>query len=94
MPTVIPVTVMGEVLALADCVAPPLLEVHVTVKLVMALPPVVPAVKGTVADVGTGCVMVPGVKTGAPGTVAATKLAEAAEAALLPMALVASTVQL
>jgi hypothetical protein len=56
----------------------------------MALPPVLFAVNATVAEFGprTTDVMVV-----ASGTVAATKLDEAAEAALLPNALVTSAVQ-
>jgi hypothetical protein len=92
-PEVKPVTVIGEALPLAVWVAPPLLETHVTVKLVIGIPPLAPAVKGTVDEVATGCVTVPGVKTGALGTVAATKLADAADAGLLPTPLVANTVQ-
>jgi len=92
-PGVIPATVIGEALPLLDTVAPPLLETHNTVKEMMGLPPVLPGVNGTVEDVTTGCVTVPTVKIGAPGTVAAVKAAEAVEAGLFPTPLVASTVQ-
>ena len=84
---------IGEALPLLDTVAPPLLETHVTVKEVIGLPPVAPAVNGTVDEVTTGCVTVPGVKIGAPGTVAAVKADEAVEFGLFPTPLVASTVQ-
>jgi len=86
-------TVMGEVAPVPVCVVPPLLEVQVAVYPVMALPPLLAlAVKATEAELD------PRVTTalvGADGTVAteATKLDEAADAGLLPMALVASTVQ-
>jgi hypothetical protein len=83
-------TAMGELAPLFDPLAPPLLEVQVAVNPVMALPPVLPAVKATLAE------LLPGVTAeivGAPGTPAVTKLDEAAEAALFPTALVASTVQ-
>jgi hypothetical protein len=83
-------TVMGELAPLFDPLAPPLLEVHEAVNPVMALPPVLPAVKATLAEVADG---VTAEIVGAPGTPAATKLDEAAEAAPLPTALVASTVQ-
>ena len=83
-------TLMGDVAPLADPLAPPLLEVHVAVKPVMALPPVLPEVKETDAELVPRVTAAP---VGAPGTLAGTKLLEAAEAGLLPMALVASTVQ-
>ena len=83
-------TAMGDVAPLADPLAPPLLEVHVAVKPVMALPPVLPAVKATEAAALEG---VTPEMVGAPGGAAGVKLLEAAEAGLLPMALVASTVQ-
>ena len=83
-------TVIGEVAPLFDPVAPPLLDVHVAVKPVMALPPSLPAVKATAAVALDG---VTPVTVGALGGAAGVKLPEAADAGLLPMALVASTVQ-
>ncbi len=83
-------TVIGDVAPLLDSLAPPLLEVHETVKPVIALPPLLPAVKATTT------LLLPIVSeliVGAAGGTAATKLLEAADAGPLPTALVASTVQ-
>jgi hypothetical protein len=90
LPDVSDPTVIGDVAPDADWVVPPLLDVHVAVKPVIVLPPVVPAVKATTP------VRLPGVTlviVGAPGAAAATNDAEAADATLLPIALVASAVQ-
>ena len=92
-PLVNALTVMGEVAPLLEPLAPPLLEVHEAVKPVIALPPLLPAVKATDAEVLAG--VTPEI-VGAPGAVGAapaTKLDEAAEAGLSPTALMASTVQ-
>jgi hypothetical protein len=62
---------------------------EVAVNVVMVLPPVAPAVYPTVAE-ALPAVAVPIV--GAPGTVVAVMLAVAADAALVPIALVAVTV--
>jgi hypothetical protein len=62
---------------------------EVAVNVVMVLPPVAPAVYPTVAE-ALPTVAVPIV--GAPGTVVAVMLLDAAEAALVPIALVAVTV--
>jgi hypothetical protein len=90
LPLVSEATVMGEVALDADWVAPPSLDAHVAVKPVMALPPLPFAVNATSAE------LVPRVTPltdGATGTVPASTELEAADAALLPMAFVAMTVQ-
>ena len=89
LPVVRPVTVIGERAELTDPVAPPLLDVHVAVYDVIALPPVAPALNVTTAEPGV-CVTV--VIDGALGAAATTNNAEAAEAGLWPKLLVASTV--
>ena len=83
-------TVTGELAPMADPVTPPVLDVQVARYPSMGSPPLLPAVKATMPA------LVPGVTApmvGALGAPAATKLPEAAEAGLLPMTLVASTVQ-
>jgi hypothetical protein len=83
-------TVIGDVVSDADCGSPPSLEVHVTVKLVIALPPFDPAVNPTVAELEPRSTVV---RLGAPGTVATTKELDAVDAALSPKSLVATAVQ-
>jgi hypothetical protein len=83
-------TAMGEVAPVFDSVAPPLLEVQVAVKSVMALPPSLPAVKATDAPL---LARVTEVIVGALGGTAARKLDDGADATLSPTALVATTVQ-
>ena len=92
-PLVSELTVIGELDPLFDPVAPPLLDVHVAVKPVMALPPLLPAVKVTDPELAPAVAATPVGAAGTVGPELGTKLLEAAEAALLPMALVASTVQ-
>ena len=93
-PLVSELTVMGEVVAVPVCVVPPLLEVQVAVYPVMALPPLLAlAVKATEAELDPRVTTALVGAVGAVGTAPATKLDEAAEAALFPTALVASTVQ-
>jgi hypothetical protein len=89
LPVVSPVTVIGDLAEVTEPVAPPLLEVHVAVYEVIALPPVVPAVNVITAEPG---VWVTVEIDGAPGTAATTNRAEATDAGLLPKPLVASTV--
>jgi len=89
-PLVSELTTMGEVAPLFDSKAPPLLEVQVAVKPVMALPPSLPAVKATDAPL---LASVTEVIVGALGGTAARMLDEGADAGLLPTALVARTVQ-
>ena len=83
-------TVMGEVAPLLEPLAPPLLEVHEAVKPVIGAPPLLPAVKATIP---LAFPAVTEVIVGAVGATATKKLDDAAEAGLLPTALVASTVQ-
>ena len=89
LPVVSPVTVIGDLVDVAVAVAPPLLDVHVTVYEVIALPPVAPAVNVTTAEPG---VWVRVEIDGALGLAATTNSAEATDAGLLPNPLVASTV--
>jgi len=84
------VTVSGEVAPEAVRVVPPSLEVQVTVKPVMALPPLPFAVKATIAAFVP---RVTPVNDGAAGTVPARSELEAEEAELVPMPFVAVTVQ-
>ena len=81
-------TTIGELAPVFDCVVPPSLDAHVTVKPVMALPPVPLAVKVTLAELPPR-VAVPIV--GALGTFAAVKDVESADHALSPKTLVAFT---
>jgi hypothetical protein len=90
LPFVSELTVSGEVAPDAVRVVPPSLDTHVAVKPVMALPPLAFAVKTNVAELAPGVV---DVSEGASGTVPATNDAEALDAALSPMVLVAATVQ-
>ena len=83
-------TVIGEVAFDAVCVVPPSLDVHVTVKPVMALPPLAFAVNATIAEL---LPRVTPVRLGAAGTVPATNELDTLDAALLPIAFVATTVQ-
>ena len=85
-----PLTVTGELAPLLDRVVPPSLEVHVTVLFVIALPPLEPTVKETVAAFRPKDTPE---TVGAPGTDTTVKLLEAAEAGLVPMALVSVAVQ-
>ena len=86
MPFESELTVMGELAPLPAAVVPPSDEVHVTVLLVMALPPLLPGEKATVTAFAP---KVMPVTVGAPGTETATKLDDAAEAGLVPIGLVA-----
>ena len=81
---------MGELDPKAARLTPPALDRHVTMKASTAPPPSLPGVKATVPALFPG---VTAPMVGALGALAATKLPEAADAGLLPMALVASTVQ-
>ena len=87
------VTLIGELDPEPVLVVPPVLDVHVAVKPVMALPPLLPAVKVTDPELAPAVAATPVGAAGTVGPELGTKLLEAAEAALLPMALVASTVQ-
>jgi hypothetical protein len=89
LPVVSDATVIGEVVPDADCVVPPLLDVHVAVKLVIAVPPVLFAVKATIPERFPN---VTPVTLGAAGAEAATNELEAVDAALSPVPLVATTV--
>ena len=89
LPAVSRATVMGEREPVAERVVPPLLDVHVTLKNVIALPPVAPAVNVTTAEPG---VWLTPVIVGALGAVAATNDVDALDATLLPKLLVANTV--
>jgi hypothetical protein len=80
---------MGEVALDADWVVPPSLDVHVAVKPVMALAPSLFAVNDTTAEVPP----VTPVMLGAAGGDTASIEPEAVDAALSPVALVATTVQ-
>jgi hypothetical protein len=88
LPAVSEATVIGDRLDVAERVAPPLLEVHVTVNNVIGLPPVAPAVNVTTAEPGVWLTLE---IDGALGAVATTNDAEAADAGLLPKPLVAKT---
>ena len=81
---------IGEVASDADCVVPPSLDVHVAVKPVIALAPSLFAVNVTTADV---LLPVAPVMLGAAGGDTATNELDAVDAALSPVALVATTVQ-
>src|SRR6476646_3947295 len=81
---------MGELASVLDRVVPPSLEAHVTVKLVIALPPVPFAVKPTSTELRPRSIVV---SDGASGTIAAMKAPDATEAALSPNPLVATAVQ-
>ena len=81
---------IGEVVSVADRVVPPSLDVHVAVKLVIALPPLPFAVNATRAEL---LPRVTPVRVGASGVRPATNELDAADAALSPTALVAMTVQ-
>ena len=83
-------TVMGEDAPESACVVPALLEAHVAVKLVTVLPPLLLAVKATIPELFP---RVTPVTLGAAGADAATNELEAVEAALSPVPLVATTVQ-
>jgi len=83
-------TVIGEDAPANDCVVPPLLDVQVAVKPVMALPPVLFAVNATMPELFP---RVTPVTLGAAGADAATNELDAVDAALSPVALVATTVQ-
>ncbi len=83
-------TVTGEVAPLLDSVAPPSLDVHRAVNPVMALPPVLPAVKATATLLLPGVIEV---IVGAPGRTAATNELDEAEADPTPTALVDVTEQ-
>ncbi len=83
-------TVIGDVAPLLNSVAPPSLEMHVTVWEVMALPPSAPVVKATLTALRPRVIPV---TVGALGTDSAVKLEDAADAALVPMGLVAVAVQ-
>ena len=74
-------TVIGDDAPDTDCVAPPSLEVHDAVKLVIAVPPVPFAVKDRTAEFDP-CVTP--LRVGASGTVPATNAVDADEAALSP----------
>jgi hypothetical protein len=89
LPAVSKATVIAECAPLAVRVVPPLLDVQVTLKNEMALPPVAPAVNVTTAE---PAVWLTPVIVGALGAVAATNDVEALDATLLPKPLVASTV--
>jgi hypothetical protein len=82
------VTVIGDVAPDSRPVAPPSLDAHVAVKPVIVLPPVPFAVNATMAEL---LPRVTPVTVGAGAVVAATNDADAAEAALSPIALVATT---
>ena len=82
------VTVSGDVAPVRLRVVPPLLEVHVAVKLVIALPPLPFAVNATITVLFP---RVTPVSVGASGTSPATKDDDATEAALSPNPLVATT---
>jgi hypothetical protein len=83
-------TVIGDTAPDAVWVTPPPLEVHVAVNAVMVSPPLPLAVNATIAEL---LPRVTPVTVGAGGVVAATNEADAVDAALLPKAFVASTVQ-
>jgi hypothetical protein len=83
-------TVIGEVAPDADCVVPPSLDAHVAVKPVIALPPVPFAVNATIAEF---CPRVTPVSDGATGGVPATNDAEAPDAVLSAIELLAMTLQ-
>jgi hypothetical protein len=92
MPTVRPVTVIGDDALVAVFVAP-VVGMHVAVKPVIGLPPVAPGVN-TITTWPAVCVIdviVGALGTEAPGP--ATNDDEAADAVPVPMALVATTVQ-
>src|SRR5260221_242033 len=86
LPLVSPGTVMGEAVSVLVPVAPPLSELQVAEKLVIALPLLAPAVNATRTDVLPRVTLV---IVGASGTVAGTTAADAGEGALVPIALVA-----
>ena len=83
-------TVIGEVESLADCVAPPSLDVQVAVKSVIGLPPVPLEVKATIAELAP---RVTPETLGAGGAVPTTNELEAADAGLLPVSFVATILQ-
>ena len=83
-------TVIGDVAFECDCGVPPSLEVHATVKPVIVSLWSLPGVKATVTEFWPWVTVS---MVGASGTVAATKLSEALDAALLPTPLVATAVQ-
>jgi hypothetical protein len=85
-PLVSELTVTGELAPLLDSVAPPSLDVQVTVLFVMALPPSEPGVKATVTALRPRVIPL---TVGAAGTDTATKLLETADAGPFPMTLVA-----
>ena len=92
MPTVSPVTVIADVLRLAVRVAP-VVGMHVAVKLVIGLPPFAPAVKEMTTWPAVCVIVVIVGAEGATGTVPATNELDATDAGLVPIALVATTVQ-
>ena len=88
LPFVSEPTVIGDVAPDADCVVPPSLDAHVAVKPVMGLPPVPFAVNATIAELVPRVTVV---SDGATGTVPATNELEGADAALLAIELLATT---
>ena len=89
LPLVSEATVTGEVALVADWVAPPSLEVQVTVKPVRVRPPVPCGVTATIAELSPRVTLA---MDGAAGVVPATKGLVAADATLSPIELVATTV--
>jgi hypothetical protein len=84
------VTVSGELTPVLVRVVPPVLDVQVTLKKTIASPPSVFAVNATMAEFEP---RVTPVIVGASGTVMATKSSDGSDAALSPLAFVATTVQ-
>jgi hypothetical protein len=92
MPTVSPVTVIGDDVRLAVMVVP-VVGMHVAVKLVIGLPPVAPALKEMTTWPAVWVIDVIVGADGATGTVPATNELDATDAGLVPITLVATTVQ-
>ena len=91
MPLVSPVTVMGDAAPELLPDVPPLLDVQLAEKLVIALPLALPAVNATETD---ALPLVTLVIVGGDGAAAGMTAADSAEGPLVPSALVAVTVHL